>query len=284
MKFHVTSAVALFVAAASNPALAQGTTSDGFNRDAHFDGPYVSAFVGWGAQSNDIGDVIGFDNDRDGINDDIVATAGGANAFAPGFCNGEALTTSPAGGCRNDADGLEYGIRAGWDKRMNNVVAGGLIEFHKSESKDGTSAFSITPANYGIVRKLDYAISARARLGYTPGGGALFYVTGGGTYAKLKHRFFTSNGANSFDEQRDGKMVWGWQAGGGAEIMVTDQVSLGLEYLFNRIRDNKYSVEVGRGTAPATNPFLIPSGGTNLAHSNRNFESHSLRAAVGFHF
>jgi outer membrane immunogenic protein len=280
MKLYRTpTAIALGIATASSPALAQDA------RDTHFDGPYVSVFAGWSAQNNDRGDSIVFDNDRDGLNDDIVATAGGANAFSPGFCNGEALSAVPSGGCARDKDGIDYGARVGWDKRMGgNFVVGGLLEFSKNESKDGTSGFSTTPANYGIVRRLDYAVSARARAGYTPGGGALFYVTGGGSYAKINHRFFTTNGVNSFDEQRDGKMIWGWQAGGGGEIMLTDQVSFGLEYLYNRFRDNKYSVEVGQGTAPATNPFLIPTGGTNLRFSDRNFDYHSLRATVSYQF
>lgn len=283
MKLQVTTAIALVIAAAASPALAQDAGS-GYDRDSHFSGPYVSAFGGWDIQSNDGGDSIVFDNDGDGVYDDTVNTAAGANAFSPGFCNGAARGATPASGCAGDKDGVTYGARIGYDSRMSNFVIGGLVEVAKSDAKDGTSAFSTTPANYGIVRKLDYAVSARARAGYTPGGGALFYVTGGGSYAKLNHRFFTTNAANSFDEQRDGKMVWGWQAGGGAEVMLTDNVSLGMEYLYNRYRDNKYSVDVGPGTAPPTNPFLIPSGGTNLRLSDRNFDYHSLRAAVSFQF
>lgn len=81
-----------------------------------------------------------------------------------------------------------------------------------------------------------------ARAGYTPGGGALFYVTGGGSYAKIDHSFTTTNTANAFDERRDGKMVWGWQAGGGTEIMVTRTHV--WKYLYNRYDDSKYNVAV----------------------------------------
>lgn len=284
MKFRLTTAIAFGIAIAPGLALAQ-ETSDGFNRDSHFDGPYVSVFAGWTGQNNDRNDTLVFDNDRDGLNRDVVATATGADAFSPGFCNGEARGPVPTDGCRGDRDRIGYGIRAGWDKRMgSNMVVGGLLELSKNESKDATSGFSTTPASYGIIRELDYAISARARVGYTPNGGALFYATGGGSYAKIDHTFFTTNTVNSFDERRDGKMIWGWQAGGGAELMVTDNISLGMEYLYNRFRDNKYSVEVGPGTAPPTNPFLIPTGGTNLALSDRNFDFHSLRATLSYQF
>jgi len=285
MKFYLTTALAFGLAIASNPALAQETT-DGFNRDTHFDGPYVSIFGGWAAQGNDRGDTLVFDNDGDGRHDDVVRSVAGANAFGPGFCNGRARSGSLEDGCAKDKDGADYGVRLGWDKRMgNNFVVGGLLEFSKNDSKGGTSGFTTMSNSYGIARKLDHTISARARAGYTPGGGALFYVTGGGSYAKIKHDFLTTNDTNSFDERRDGKRVWGWQAGGGAEVMLTDKVSLGMEYLFNRFRDNKYSVEVGPGSdAGPNNPFLIPSGSTDMKLSNRNFEFHTLRATVSYQF
>jgi outer membrane immunogenic protein len=274
--FGAVSALATVAALTATPATAQ-------DRDSHFDGPYVQVFGGYSAQDNDRGDTLAFDTDGDGY-DDNVNTTTGADAFSPGFCNGIANGATPGAGCRGDDDGAEYGLRLGYDRRMGNFVVGGLIEGVKSEAKDGTTGFSTTPASYSIEREMDYAISARLRAGYTPGGGALFYVTGGGSFAKLDHTFTTTNTANSFDEQRDGKGVWGWQAGGGAEIMVTDSISVGMEYLYNRYRDNKYNVLVGPGTAPATNPFLIDAGSTRIQPTGRNFDFHSLRATVGFRF
>lgn len=277
MKITTSALSALGIALVSaTPALAQ-------DRDTHFDGPYVQVFGGLSAQNNDRGDTLVFDTDGDGFNDN-VNTITGADAFSPGFCNGRARGATPADGCRSDKDGAEYGVRIGYDRRMGNFVLGGLIEGAKTEAKDATSGFSTTPASYAIQRQMDYAVSARLKAGYTPGGGALFYVTGGGSYAKLDHTFTTTNTANSFTEDRDGKGVWGWQAGGGAEIMLTDKVSLGLEYLYNRYRDNKYNVVVGPGTAPASNPFLLDSGSTRIKTTDRNFDYHSLRATVGFQF
>jgi outer membrane immunogenic protein len=282
MKFlSLTSAAALGLLAASSPALAQ----ENWDRDTHFDGPYVSGFVGWGIQTNDRGERITFDTDGDKHFDDTVTTAAGANAFSPGFCHGKARGGVPADGCARDKDGIDYGGRLGWDKRMGqNFVVGGLLEFNKGNARDSTSAFSTDGDSYGITRKLDYAVSARARAGYTPDGGALFYVTGGASYAKLKHRFFTTNDLNDFDPQRNGKMIWGWQAGGGAEVMLTNNVSLGLEYLYNRYKDNKYRVEVTQGVAPPTSPFILDSGATDLRVSDRTFEIHSLRATVSYQF
>lgn len=278
--YRTTTALAIGIAAVASPAIAQ----DGSARDTHFDGPYISGALGWGMHTNDGTDRLVFDTDRDGVYDDTVTTTTGANAFSPGFCGGQARGATRGEGCAKDSDKLEYALRLGYDARMNNLVVGGLIEASRNESTDVTSGFSSTPASYALRRSLDYAISARARAGFTPGGGALFYVTGGGSYAKIDHKFYTTNAANSFDEVRDGKMVWGWQAGGGSEIMLTDKVSLGIEYLFSKYKDNKYRVEVGQGTAPATNPFLLASGGTDIRPSDRTFELHSVRATVGYRF
>jgi outer membrane immunogenic protein len=280
---HTTTASLLGLAMGLGFAVSPAAAQD---RTTHFDGPYVEGFGGLAARGSDNGTSLKFDTNGDGSYRDSVNTTTGANAFSPGFCDSQALGPSPSNGCKSDEDNVEYGGRIGYDRRVHdNFVVGGLIEASKNQAIDTTSGFSTTPASYALQRELDYSVTARARAGYTPVGGALFYVTGGGGMAKLNHRFFTTNTANSFDERRDGKMVWGWQIGGGGEIMVTDKISVGLEYLYNRFKDDKYSVAVGQGTAPATNPFLLgSSGGTRIRVSDDKFDYHSLRAVVGFHF
>jgi len=258
-------------------------TADGFDRDSHFDGVYIQGFGGISLLGNNRGQ-FEFDTNRDGNYGDTVQTTAGANAFSPGFANCGATGSTRGAGCVADKQGAEYGVRVGFDARSGNTVFGGLLEGSRNESIYRSTAFSTTPASYRIDRQLDYAISARARLGYTPGGGALFYVTGGGSYAKINHDFSTTNTANSFTERDDGKMVWGWQAGGGTEIMLSNNLSLGLEYLYSRYQDDKYEVEVGQGTAPATNPFLLNGGGTNLRVTDKVFDTHALRATVGLRF
>lgn len=276
----VISASTFVFAMAASPAMAQDA------RDTHFNGPYVSGTIGMGAQNNDIGETVVFDTNRDGRYGDTVRTTTGADAFSPGFCHGQSGGNSVAGGCGGDENHLEYSGRIGYDKRVmgGNFVGGLLVEVSKSESQDFVTAFSTTPARYTLGRELDVAVSVRGRLGYTPGGGALFYVTGGPAYAKIDHSFSTTNTTNAFTQVNNGKWVFGGQVGGGAEVMVTDHISLGVEYLFNRYRDNKYHVSVTQGTALATNPFLQQGAGTDMRRSGRNFEFHSLRAAVGFHF
>ena len=264
------------------PAMAQDSGSTARDRSQDFNGPYVSVGGGATLQGSDRGETLVFDTDRDGTYGDQVTTSTGADAFSPGFCNGAATGTANVG-CRNDKDGPEFFGRVGLDKRMGNFVVGALIEGGHSVARDSVTGFSTTPASYTMSREADWQASARLRAGYTPGGGALFYVTGGPAYARLDNRFTTTNTANSFAD--NGKTnAWGYAAGGGAEVMVTNNIAVGLEYLYTDVKDDDYVVNVGAGSAPATNPFLLNSGGTNIQRSDPHFRTHSVRGTLSFRF
>ncbi|HEV7313428.1 outer membrane protein [Sphingopyxis sp.] len=269
---------ALAAAGAAMPAMAQ----EGRDTSQDFNGPYISIAGGGTLQGSDRGETLVFDTNRDGTYGDQVTTSGGANAFSPGFCNGAATGTANLG-CKNDKDGPEYYARLGYDKRMGNFVIGAVLEGGRSHARDSVSGFSTTPASYTMSREADYQAGARLRAGYTPGGGALFYVTGGGAYARLDNKFTTSNTANSFSD--NGKTNgWGYAAGGGAELMVTNNISVGLEYLYTDLKDKDYVVNVGPGTAPPTNPFLLNGGGTDIQRSNPHFRTHSVRGSLSLRF
>ena len=269
---------ALAATAMTMPAMAQ----EGRDTSQDFNGPYISIAGGGTLQGSDRGETLVFDTNRDGTYGDQVTTSGGANAFSPGFCNGAATGTANLG-CKNDKDGPEYYARLGYDKRMGNFVIGAVLEGGRSHARDSVSGFSTTPASYTMSREADYQAGARLRAGYTPGGGALFYVTGGGAYARLDNKFTTSNTANSVSD--NGKTNgWGYAAGGGAELMVTNNISVGLEYLYTDLKDKDYVVNVGPGTAPPTNPFLLNGGGTDIQRSNPHFRTHSVRGSLSLRF
>lgn len=269
---------ALAATAMAMPVMAQ----EGRDTSQDFNGPYISIAGGGTLQGSDRGETLVFDTNRDGTYGDQVTASGGANAFSPGFCNGAATGTANLG-CKNDKDGPEYYARLGYDKRMGNFVIGAVLEGGRSHARDSVSGFSTTPASYTMSREADYQAGARLRAGYTPGGGALFYVTGGGAYARLDNKFTTSNTANSFSD--NGKTNgWGYAAGGGAELMVTNNISVGLEYLYTDLKDKDYVVNVGPGTAPPTNPFLLNGGGTDIQRSNPHFRTHSVRGSLSLRF
>lgn len=273
---------ALLAASAASVLTVPAFAQDNRDPSQDFDGPYISIGGGATLQGSDRGETLVFDTDRDGTYGDTVTTVGGTDAFSPGFCNG-AATSSANIGCRNDKDGPEFFGRLGYDKRMGNFVLGAVVEGGRSVARDSVTGFSTTPASYTMSREADYQANARLRAGYTPGGGALFYVTGGGAYARLDNKFTTTNTANSFAD--NGKSnAWGYTVGGGAELMLTNNIGLGLEYLYTDVKDNDYVVNVGPGTAPATNPFLLNGGGTDIRRSDPHFRTHSVRGTLSYRF
>ena len=50
------------------------------------------------------------------------------------------------------------------------------------------------------------------------------------------------------------------------------------------VKDDDYAVNVGPGTAPPTNPFLLDSGGTDIQRSGSHFRTHSVRGTLSFRF
>lgn len=254
--------------------------------DRFFDGVYVSGAVGAEFAADSQTDRIAFDTNRDGKFDNTVRTATGADAFSPGFCPGRPRAAT-GGTCRGNSMDEGYALRVGIDKHLGDgpFVIGALIEGARPGVKEFTTGFSTTPASYTFGREIDWAVTARARAGFAPGEGrVLFYGTGGAGYAKIDRSFTTSNTANSFTPNDNSDWKFGWQAGGGAEVMLSRNLGLGLEYLYSSYNDEDYVVGVGAGTAPATNPFLRDGGGTNLRLTNNNFDFHALRGTVSLRF
>ena len=268
------------IAFAATPAMAQ-------QDERYFDGVYISGAFSGDTAENGRNDRILFDTDGDGAFDDNVLTTTGANAFSPGFCAGNATSTRPDTGCADNDLDEGYALRIGFDQHLGNgpIVAGLLIEGTKPGVEEFTTAFSTTPASYTFGREIDYTVAARARVGIAPGDGrGLFYATGGAGYARIDRSFSTSNRANSFTPSDDRNWEFGWQAGGGAELMLTKNIGLGLEYLYSRYDDEDYTVAVRQGNADDDNPFIQVSDRTDMKVSNDDFDYHSFRASLNFRF
>ena len=279
MKYLVSTALLALAVAAPAAAQDDERPTDPFN------GFYVGGTFGLDATANDDDGGVAFDTNRDGEFDNPVLTVAGANAFSPGFCGGTAQARTNTG-CGDDKDSYGYTIRAGYDQRIgSNLVAGLLVEAAKSESRDYVSAFSTTPASYTVARGLDHSFALRGRLGVAPGDArGLFYVTGGVAYGKMEHAFATTNTANSFTQVNDDDYELGGQVGGGAELYFMPNASISFEYLYQSFDDGDYYVEVGPGTAPATNPFLLNGGGTYLRPADTDYDLHSFRVGLNFRF
>lgn len=232
-------------------------------------------------------EVLSFDRNLDGVFGETVVTTTGADAFAPGFCGGSASGTSAASGCEDDKEGFEAAVRIGYDYQWGAIVVGAVAEVGGSNAEDSVTGFSSTPASYTFKRHLQSVAAARLRLGY-PAGPALIYGTGGYARGKIDNRFFSSNGTNLFTTgSEDEQDLDGWQAGAGVEYRLTPRLSVIGEYLYTSFDvEDDFVVRIGRGSAPATNPFILPPNttGTDTTRSGDQFNTHGFRIGMAYRF
>jgi outer membrane immunogenic protein len=269
MRNAILTAVGTLVLA--SPAMAQ-----------EFSGPYLGVSLGLSFNGDDSSETILFDRGFDGT-DDTVTTTSGADAFSPGFCGGRAYGSGPSG-CGNDRDAVQYHVRAGYDVQFGSIVVGAVGQFGRSEVSDSVAAFSTTPASYIMTRSIDWEANLRLRAGLVLGERTLAYATGGLAYARIDNRFETTNRQNAFAD--NGRSYsWGFVAGGGLEHKLTPNVSMGVEYLHTRYRDDDYRVRVTQGVANAINPFILfGAPGTEFRRSDERFGFHAVRSTLAFRF
>ena len=249
-------------------------------------GAYAGVRAGYSFQPKDGNERLRFDTDRNGSFNDVVRTTTGADAFSPGFCGGRAITAAPAGGCTKDEDSLDLGIHAGYDRDFGGIVAGVVAEAGLGFAEDSVSAFSTTPASYTMTRRMRQNAGVRGRVGYALGAqrNTLVYGTGGVLWAKMRNTFQSTNVGNAYRLYGD-DTAFGYRVGGGVEQRVARHLSVGLQYLFTSLDDNGARVDVGRGTQPATNPFvLVNSAGTILGRTHSRFATHNVSATANFRF
>jgi outer membrane immunogenic protein len=246
-------------------------------------GSYVGGQIGYGFQPKDRNEAIGFDTNLDGTFGDTVRTAAGANAFSPGFCGGSSMTPTAAQGCRNDKDGVDWKVHAGYDRQFGSLVVGLVGEYGRATISDSVTGFSTTPASYTMTRKLRDNAAIRARAGFAFGQ-TLLYGTGGGAWGKVRNSFTSTNVANAFSGNGN-EDAWGYRVGGGIEQRVAPNFSIGAQYLFTSLKADDYVVRSARGTSPATNPFvLVNANGTDFQRTGNKFNSHVVAVTSSFRF
>lgn len=270
--------LAVLLAGVAAPALAQSAPD--------WSGPYIGVYGGVVENNEDAGEGLVFDRDFDGQFDDTVVLNGTTtNAFSPGSCDGAATAQEAAGGCDLDPTGVDASIRAGYDMQFGPLVVGLVGELSAVDLEDSVTSFSSTPAAYVFTRQVEQMAALRARIGF-PVGPALLYATGGAARAKVENSFRTTNTTNSFTETVNEDDADGYQLGAGVEWKLARNLSLTGEYLYSNLQPGDHVVRAGQGTAPATNPFILPpnTAGTDITRSNDGLELHALRLGMNVRF
>jgi outer membrane immunogenic protein len=245
-------------------------------------GWHAGATVGAATLRDGSNNTVVFDKTLDGVFTDTILTAGGANAFSPGFCTGVSASTVPGGGCTQETRGLDLSGRVGYDWQMGRFVIGALGEVGTADLTDSLTAFSTTPASYTFTRELEWIGTVGLRAGIA-GDRWLVYAGGGVAWAGLDQTFTTSNTVNTFVRTAEDK-AWGYQAGGGIDLRVHERLTVGAVYSYTSLMDEDLFTVRAQGPAPATNPFiLINPAGTDMQRADR-MQWHSLRGVLSLRF
>ncbi len=246
-------------------------------------GLYAGASFG-SSQSGEDSETLLFDTNLDGEYDDTVRTAGGADAFSPGFCAGAAIGRTPGDGCSGDKEDGGFGVRVGYDWQSSNVVYGLVADVSGVDVRDSVSGFSTTPAAYTFTRQVDTLASIRARLGYVVNDW-LIYGTAGYAWAEIDRTFATTNALNSF-AATDGDDGSGAQYGLGFEKRINDRWKVGVEYLHTMLDDEAPIVRAGPSANTfASNPFLIANtSGTDIRRSEDEVSIDTIHLTVTYRF
>ncbi|UIJ72796.1 outer membrane protein [Aurantimonas sp. HBX-1] len=202
------------------------------------------------------------------------------------FSNSDSVNLDPANdgafgdgtfdsGDDNNA-GFIGGAHIGYDHQFaNNVVLGAVADINYMDAETDRSYTVTVPGGaagtFGLNEEVDYMGTVRARLGYAFDS-ILVYGTGGLAYAGYDRNSSlpgTAAGQGfagyTFEENGDDADI-GYSVGGGIDVMATQNISFGVEYLYTNLGSNDYSVTA-----------------TNAADSTLNFTTESNDDDLDFH-
>lgn len=172
------------------------------------------------------------------------------------------------------------GGHVGYDYQMDRFVLGGVIDINALDFSESSNVVSTTAgAFYTQERSIDYLATARLRAGYTVTDTALAYVTGGLAYAEIDYGFSTNSGSAAGVVTREDEDDFGYSVGAGMEVMVTENVSFGAEYLYTNLGEGDSSATF------TTGPFTGGvAGGTTRFETDDDFDFHTVTAKLSYRF
>lgn len=182
-------------------------------------GVYIGANVGYGTSAADVNS-ISFEGNPSGI---------------PAFTI--------------DGSGMLAGLTVGFNQQMDNIVIG--VEGDYSWADISGDTFDNT-YNFGVTTTVNSFATLRGRLGFAMDS-AMLYATAGLAYGTIKGQLDDVYPGPTTVTTTDTATAFGWTAGLGAEIGVTDAISLKAEALYYDLGDETYNFyEGGGGWNPAT--------------------------------
>lgn len=191
--------------------------------------------------------------------------------------------TSFAGGNDDSETGFIGGGHVGYDYQFsNNFVLGAVADLNYIDA-EARSNFNVAGpnggANFDADQDINYVGTVRAKAGYAMDR-FMVYATGGLAYADIDSKVngadtYTDAALNNYDvSRRSHSDDVGYAVGAGFDVLATQNVSFGLEYLYTDLGETKNTVDFD--TAGTVNDFS--------ATSKTDLDYHSVMAKASYHF
>tara|TARA_R100001086_G_scaffold245013_1_gene175406 strand:+ start:175 stop:963 length:789 start_codon:yes stop_codon:yes gene_type:complete len=192
--------------------------------------------------------------------------------------------TGPFGaGTYSDDDnnaGFVGGGHIGYDYQINDFVVGAVADINYIDAETNRS-YTTGGSTFSTSSDINYLGTVRARVGYAMDS-VLLYGTGGLAYAGVDNNATapsTSTGSTfagyTFDQDEDDTDI-GYAVGGGVDVMATNNISFGVEYLYTNLGSNDQTV-TGTNAAGNTVSFTSES-------NNDDLDFHTIWAKASYRF
>ncbi|KAA0968980.1 porin family protein [Aureimonas fodinaquatilis] len=194
---------------------------------------------------------------------------------------GDFTSTSFVGANNDSETSFIGGGHIGYDYQMGNFLVGAVADLNYiNASTTSTYVFPGDTIVYGATQDIDYVGTVRAKLGYAADRFAI-YATGGLAYGDTKNNYLgsatTTIGGTLYNVSvtEDTDDV-GYAVGAGVDYLVTQNFSIGVEYLYTDLGDSKLNVDYSLPGLPGVAAF------SNSSSSDLDF--HTIWAKASYRF
>jgi len=190
-----------------------------------------------------------------------------------------------AGGNEDGETGFIGGGHVGYDYQFaNNFVLGAVADLNYIDASSNASfdlASTGGTSTFGVDSDINYVGTVRAKAGYAMDR-FMVYATGGLAYADIDDNrrgdaTFIAPGGAGFDvSSRTDSDDVGYAVGAGFDVLATQNVSFGLEYLYTDLGKSRTTVDF--------DPVVGSTGTAFSATSRSDLDFHSVMAKASYHF
>lgn len=193
--------------------------------------------------------------------------------------------SSFVGGSDDGETGFIGGGHVGYDYQINNFIVGAVADLNYIDAQSSTSYTLPTGTGtqtFGAEQDINFVGTVRAKAGVAMDRFAV-YATGGLAYADIDNEYSggnvyldtANNRAFAVSASTDSDDV-GYAVGAGFDVMATQNISFGLEYLYTDLGES--NVKVNYANALGNNV------GNFTTESNTDLDYHSVMAKASYRF